>query len=77
MVDWRKMRNETPATMAPPVYYRAEPVERWQSVQTEVSIPLLQALIVGVAWGVVVGLVLAGLAYWLRFPLVSIRRGAF
>jgi hypothetical protein len=58
-MTWRPNKAEAPAAT-----YRQEPAGHYTSVETEVTIPVLQALVVALAWAVLAGLLVGGLAYW-------------
>ena len=66
----RWVEKDAPAAVtAPQVYhYREEPAQRYQSTQTEVMIPTLQALIPAAAWGTLAGIVAGGVAVWQHLP---------
>jgi hypothetical protein len=66
----RYYEKDVPAVAAQPRVYhlKEEPAQRYQSTQTEVAIPTLQALIPSTAWGTLAGIVAGGVAVWQRWP---------
>jgi hypothetical protein len=63
--------KDAPAAVATPprVYHlKEEPAQRYQSTQTEVAIPTLQALIPSAAWGMLAGILAGGVVTWQRWP---------
>ena len=63
-MTWRP-ESSAPAAVATP---QVEPVQRYTSVETEVTVPVLQAAIYAVAWASVVGIIAAIVVYASRAP---------
>jgi len=61
-------KTQDQATLQPVWMYRQEPAKRTSSLESDVWIPLLQALIISAAWMLLVGLALGLVIYWTSLP---------
>jgi hypothetical protein len=60
--------NARSEAAAEPPMYRQEPAKRYSSVEVDVIVPSLQALIIAAAWALLAALAVGGVTVWQSWP---------